>query len=132
MNFHVSKKIYALDVLEDLGLLGAHLDSFPMEQNLKLTLTDGLVLNDLTKYKSLVGRLIYLTVTKLDIVYFVHTLSEFMHEPKKPHWDAAPQVLLYIKGTPAQGFLFPSANNFVLKAYHKSDNLALKAYCDLD
>ena len=48
-------------------------------------------------------------------------LSQFMHEPRKPHWEAALRVLRYIKGTPGQGLLLPSENN-----------LRLQAYCDLD
>ncbi|KAL5542966.1 hypothetical protein UlMin_010676 [Ulmus minor] len=92
-----------------------------MEQNLKLTTTDGELLNDATKYRRLVGRLIYLTVTRPDIVYSVQTLSQFMHEPRKPHWDAALRVLRYIKGTPGQGLLFSSNNSLALKAYCDSD-----------
>ncbi|KAM1016579.1 hypothetical protein ACFX2A_047241 [Malus domestica] len=117
----MSQRKYALDILQDSGLLGVRPDPFPMEQNLALTPTDGALLNDPTKYRRLVGRLIYLTVTRPDIVYPVRTLSQFMHEPRKPHWDAAMRILRYIKGTPGQGLLF-SANN----------NLDLKAFCDSD
>ncbi|KAK3037908.1 hypothetical protein RJ639_031799 [Escallonia herrerae] len=113
------QKKYALDILQDSGLLGVRPDKFPMEQNLKLTPTDGILLSDPTKYRRLVGRLIYLTVTRPDIVYSVRTLSQFMHEPRKPHWNAAIRILKYIKGNPGQGLLFPSTNN-----------LALKAFCD--
>jgi len=56
-----------------------------MEQNLKLSLIDGDLLHDLTKYRRLVGRLIYLTLTRLDIVYSIGTLSQFMQEPRKTH-----------------------------------------------
>lgn len=44
-----------------------------------------------------------------------------MHEPRKPHWDAAMRVLRYIKGTLGQGLLLPSSNNIILKAYCDSD-----------
>ncbi|KAK2995291.1 hypothetical protein RJ640_013500 [Escallonia rubra] len=117
----MSQRKYALDILQDLGLLGVRPDKFPMEQNLKLTPTDGILLSDQTKYRRLVGRLIYLTVTRPDIVYSVRTLSQFMHEPRKPHWDAAIRILKYIKGNPGQGLLFPSTNNLALKAFCDSD-----------
>ncbi|XP_070673914.1 uncharacterized mitochondrial protein AtMg00810-like [Malus domestica] len=110
---------YALDILQDSGLMGARPDKFPIEQNLKLTPIDGALLDDPTKYRRLVGRLIYLTVTRPDIVFSVRALSQFMHEPRKPHWDAALRILRYIKGTPGQVLLFPV-----------SDNLELKAFCD--
>ncbi|KAK3027672.1 hypothetical protein RJ639_041909 [Escallonia herrerae] len=117
----MSQRKYALDILQDSGLLGVHPDKFSMEQNLKLTPTDGILLSDPTKYRRRVGRLIYLTVTRPDIVYSVRTLSQFMHEPRKPHWNAAIRILKYIKGNPGQGLLFPSTNNLALKAFCDSD-----------
>ncbi|KAK3006201.1 hypothetical protein RJ639_017740 [Escallonia herrerae] len=93
----MSQRKYALDILQDSGLLGVRPDKFPMEQNLKLTPTDGILLSDPTKYRRLVGGLIYLTVTRPDIVYSVRTLSQFMHEPRKLHWNAAIRILKYIK-----------------------------------
>ncbi|XP_019231520.1 PREDICTED: uncharacterized protein LOC109212342 [Nicotiana attenuata] len=117
----MSQRKYALDILQGSGLLGARQDKFPVEQNLKLTPTDGELLNDPTKYRRLVGRLIYLMVTRPDIVYFVRTLSQYMHETQKPHWDAAIRIPKYIKGTPGQGLLFSSCNNLTLKAFCDSD-----------
>ncbi|BBN68869.1 wall-associated kinase 2 [Prunus dulcis] len=117
---------------KDSGLKGARLDKFPMEQNLKLTPTDGAFLNDPTKYRRLVGRLIYLTITRPDIVYSVRTLSEFVHQPRKPHWDAALQILKYIKGTPGQGLFFPASNNLALKAFSDSNWGGCRATKSLD
>ena len=105
--------------MQDSAILGARPKKFPVEQNLKLTSTDGTVLNDPTKNKR-VGRLIYITVTRSDIVYFVRTLSQFMQYPRKPHRDVAVRILKYIKGTPDQGLLFPSTNNLILKAFYDS------------
>jgi len=71
-----------------------------MEQYLKLTLDDGELLKVPVKYRRLVGRLIYLTVSRPDIVLSVSTLSQYIQDPRKPHWDAAIRVLKYIKGSP--------------------------------
>ena len=65
--------------------------------------------------------MIYLTITRPDIVYSVQVLNQFMKEPRKPHWDAAMRILRYVKGTPGQGLLLPSANNLTLKAFCDSD-----------
>lgn len=118
---YMSQRKYALDILQDTGLTGARPDKFPMEQYLKLTPDDGELLKDPVKYRRLVGRLIYLTVTRPDIAFSVRTLSQYIQDPRKPHWDAAIRVLKYIKGSPGQGLLLPSENNLTLTAYCDSD-----------
>jgi len=98
----MSQRKYALDILQDIGLSGVKTDKIPMDQNLKLTDEDGEILHDPSKYRRLVGRLIYLTVTRPDIVYSVCTLSQFMNTPRKPYWEVALRVRRYIKGMPGQ------------------------------
>ncbi|BBH03234.1 RING/U-box superfamily protein [Prunus dulcis] len=110
----ISQRKYTLDILEDAGLLGE-------KPNLKLTLTDGELLKDPSQYRRLVGRLIYLTITRTDITYSVHILSLFMHQPRKPHLKAALCVLRYLKKAPGQGILFPTQSS-----------LQLRGYCDTD
>ena len=67
------------------------------------------------------GRLLYLTITRLDIAYPVQKLSQFMLKPRKPHLDVAYKVLQYIKGCPGQGILLPATSDFHLKAYTNAD-----------
>jgi len=118
---YMSQRKYALDILQDIGLTGARPDKSPMEQYFKLTPDDEELLKDPVKYRRLVGRLIYLTVTQPDIAFSVRTLSQYIQNPRKPHWDAAIRVLKYIKGSPGQGLLLPSENNLTLIAYCDSN-----------
>ncbi|KAI9162373.1 hypothetical protein LWI28_026651 [Acer negundo] len=116
----ISQHKYALEIIEDVGLLGAAPIDTPMERGLKLSDKSDL-LKDPSKYRRLVGRLIYLTVSRLNITYAVHVLSRFMHQPRKFHMEAALRVVRYLKGAPGQGLFFSSNSDFRLRAYCDSD-----------
>ena len=92
---------YALEVLKDARIIASKPSGVPMEQNLKLSKFHGELLPNPEVYRRLVGRLLYLTITKPDITYLVHKLSQFMSKPRKLHLDVAYKVLQYIKGCPS-------------------------------
>ncbi|KAK3032393.1 hypothetical protein RJ639_036410 [Escallonia herrerae] len=77
----------------------------------------GELCDDLGQYRRLIGRLLYLTITRPDISYVVHILSQFMHKPRRPHYDAAIRVLRYLKNSPGQGILLSSNSSLSLRAY---------------
>ncbi|KAF5463145.1 hypothetical protein F2P56_019084 [Juglans regia] len=117
----LNQRKYALDILSDSGQLGARTTPFPMEQHLKRNTQDGDLLSDPDLYRRLVGRLIYLTITRLDIVYVVNTLSQFLHALRVPNMTAATKILRYIKGYLGQGIFFSSATSIHVTAYTDSD-----------
>ena len=61
---------------------------------------------DKGQYQCLVGKLIYLSNTRPDISYAVGILSQFMHDPRMIHRQAAQRVLAYLKGTTGMGILY--------------------------
>ncbi|CAH9090143.1 unnamed protein product [Cuscuta epithymum] len=120
-SFILSQRKYTLDILEESGFLAGRPCSFPMEQNLKLRPDDNSPLVDVSSYRRLIGRLLYLTVTRPDIVYSVSQLSQFLSNPRQTHLDAATRVLRYLKQTPGQGIFLSSDPDFGLKGYCDSD-----------
>ncbi|XP_022860910.1 uncharacterized protein LOC111381365 [Olea europaea var. sylvestris] len=92
-----------------------------MEQNLKLTTSDGDLLSNPSPYRRLVGRLIYLTITRTDIAFTVNILNQFMHAPRAPHLTAAHRVLRYLKSTSGHGIFFAASSGLQLTAYTVSD-----------
>jgi len=118
---YLCQRKYTLDILADSSTLGSTPTKVPMQQNLNLTQTTGSPLPDPSVYRRLIGRLLYLTISRLDICYSVNNLSQFMANPTDAHLHAAHKVLRYLKGAPGQGLLFSSSSSLHLEAYCDSD-----------
>ncbi|XP_031283867.1 uncharacterized protein LOC116142569 [Pistacia vera] len=121
---------YALELISESGLSGSKPSSVPMESNLKLTSTayDALfpttndpLLSDPCVYQRLMGKLLYLCMTRPDLNYSVNLLSQFMHHPKESHMGVALKIVKYIKSAPSLGLFFPTENNLNLSAFCDSD-----------
>ncbi|XP_071727474.1 uncharacterized protein [Rutidosis leptorrhynchoides] len=78
-------------------------------------------LENISEYQKLVRKLIYITLTRPDIAYVVHCLSQFMHAPLKSHLKAAFRVLRYLKGCPGKSVTIRRNNNFIVTAFVDSD-----------
>ncbi|KAF5465891.1 hypothetical protein F2P56_015856 [Juglans regia] len=118
---HLCQRKYALDILADSGTLGNKPIKLPLEQNFKISKDSGTLLSDPSIYRRLIGRLLYLTLTRPDICYVVQLLSQFMDRPTDTHLATTHKVLRYIKSTPGQGLLLSSTSQLQLKAYCDSD-----------
>ncbi|KAK3012201.1 hypothetical protein RJ639_010896 [Escallonia herrerae] len=117
----LSQRKYVLDILTECGLTGCKPSSSPMAEQHQLALNSGELCDDPGQYRRLIGRLLYLTITSPDISYVVHILSQFMHKPRRPHYDAAIRVLRYLKNSPGQGILLSSNSSLSLRAYYDAD-----------
>lgn len=117
----VSQRKYALDIITECGLLGAKPSPVSTELNHKLALATGTLLDDPSKYRRLIGRLIYLTFTRSELSYIVHILSQFMQKSRAEQWIAALRVVRYLKGFPGQGIMLKSDCDMRLTAYCDSD-----------
>ena len=76
---------------------------------------DGTVLDNPTLYRQLIGGLVYLTVTRPDIAYPVHVLSQFLSAPRTTHYAAILHILRYIKGTLFHGLYFSAHSSLSLQ-----------------
>jgi len=74
---------YALDFLEEVGLLGCKSANTPMKAYVNLWFDDSHTLDDAGRYRRLIGKLIYLTVTRPVVTFVIRILSRFMHQPRE-------------------------------------------------
>ncbi|GKC45582.1 ribonuclease H-like domain-containing protein, partial [Tanacetum coccineum] len=95
-----------LDLLSDFGLLACRPSAIPLEQNVSISNessnTDPII-DNITEYQKLIGKLIYLTHIRPDIAYFVHCLSQFIHKRLRSHLKITLKVLRYLKGSLGKG-----------------------------
>lgn len=127
--FYLCQRKYALDIITETGMLATKLVKFSLEHIQKLALSKSHVLNDPTRYRRLLGRLIYLVVTRPDLAYFVHHLAQFMQEPRLDHWNAALRVVRYLKADPRQGILLRSDDDFQITGWCDSDWATCRLTC---
>ena len=92
----LSQRKYVLDLLSETGKLAAKSCQSPMAQNLHLTKEDELFENP-ERYRKLVGKFNYLTVTRPDIAYSVSIVSQYMSSPTVDHWAVVEHILCYLK-----------------------------------
>ncbi|CAM8929397.1 unnamed protein product [Rhodiola kirilowii] len=115
---------YAIDMLTDCGLLECKPAKTPLPFKHQPSLSDAPPLDDPMEYRKLVGKLIYLTITRPDLAHAVHILSQFMNTPTAAHLKATHRLLRYIKNAPAQGFFFSASSQLNLFVYYDVDWVA--------
>ena len=117
----LSQRKYALEIIQETGMLGSKPVTFPMEQNHNLAADKSPFLMNPARYRRLPGRLIYLLFARLDLSYSVHLLSQFMQAPREAHWEAAMRIVRFLKSTAGQGIIFRSHTDLTLTVYCDSD-----------
>jgi hypothetical protein len=117
----ISQRKYCLDLLNDSGLLGSKPASTPLDPSVKLHNDAGKVFEDISLYRRLVGKLLYLTNTRPDIAYATHQLSQFLHKPTMTRYKAACRVIKYLKHNPGRGLMFHRNSDIQLLGYSNAD-----------
>ena len=114
---------YAKDLLARVGMKGCKPSPTPLSTTEKLSAYEGEALGeeDCTRYRSIVGGLQYLTLTRPDIAFSVNKICQYLHAPTTVHWTAAKRILRYVQHTSTIGLVFS-----------KSSSITVSAFCDAD
>ena len=98
----ISQKKYTEDLLKKFKMYGCKLVSTPLVTNEKLQKVDGAPKADASRYRSLVGSLLYLTTTRPDIMFATSLLSRFMQNPSQIHLGVGKRILISIRNQRAR------------------------------
>jgi hypothetical protein len=117
----ICQKKYTKALLDKFKMNDCKPVATPLVTNEKLQKDDGSPEADATRYRSLIGSLLYLTATRPDIMYATSLLSRFMQKPSQIHLGAGKRILRYLQGTKEYGMWYKSMNNSKLLGYTDSD-----------
>lgn len=117
---HLMQSKYALDLLSRTKFIEAKPISTPTTSVHKPSALNSESYSDPTLYRSVVGTLQYLTITRTDLSYPVNQVCQFIQNPMSIHWSAVKRILRYLKHTFDHGLV-----------YRPSD-LQLHSFSDVD
>ncbi|GJQ94265.1 retrovirus-related pol polyprotein from transposon TNT 1-94 [Tanacetum coccineum] len=117
----INQSKYAKEILKKFYFhLSDHVDT-PMVDRTKLDEDLSGILIDQTRYRSMVGCLMYLTASRPDLVFAACMCTRYQSKPTKKHLEVVKWVFRYIQGTINMGLW-----------YLKDTAMALTAYADAD
>ena len=119
----LTQEKYTSDLLNRVGMIYCKPINTPMSSTEKLSIHDGeqLGATDATQYRSIVGTLQYLTLTRPDISFAVNEVCQFLHMPTTVHWSAVKRILRYLKLTPSTGLKIHRSLSTLVSAFSDAD-----------
>ncbi|GJS93190.1 retrovirus-related pol polyprotein from transposon TNT 1-94 [Tanacetum coccineum] len=118
--FNQSK--YIKEMLKKFGLEDSKPMKTPMSSDTKLTKDEECESVDSTKYRGMIGSLLYLTASRPDIMFSVCLCARFQEAPKTSHLEAVKRIFRYIKGTTHLGLWYPKGTGIETVVYADSDH----------
>ena len=117
----INQAKYIRGLLKKFNLEEIKAKSTPMCSSIKLDMDEKGKSVDQTKYRGMIGSLLYLTTSRLDIMYSVCLCTRFQTCPKEYHLNAVKRIFRYLKGTIDIGLWYPKSDNFELICYSDAD-----------
>ncbi|TYK30870.1 gag-pol polyprotein [Cucumis melo var. makuwa] len=117
----ISQENYAKNIVKKFGLDQSQYKRTPIATHAKITKASIGTAIDHKLYRSIVGSLLYLTASRLDIAYAVGICARYQLDPRISHLNVVKRIIKYVHGTTDFGVLY---------SYDTSSELV--GYCDAD
>ncbi|GJW87893.1 retrovirus-related pol polyprotein from transposon TNT 1-94 [Tanacetum coccineum] len=118
--FNQSK--YIKEMLKKFSLEDSKPMKTPMSSDTKLTKDEECESVDSTKYRGMIGSLLYLTASRPDIMFSVCLCARFQEAPKTSHLEAVKRIFRYIKFTTHLGLWYPKGTGIETVVYADFDH----------
>ncbi|XP_025702922.1 uncharacterized mitochondrial protein AtMg00810-like [Arachis hypogaea] len=121
----LTQQKYIGELLTKVDMVGCAACHTPLPSTTNITVLGGASFNDPGLYRSVIGSLQYLTITRRKICYCINKLAQFVQSPLDSHWRMVKRVLRYLSSTASYGLHIKSDTdqNTAIKivAYNDSD-----------
>jgi hypothetical protein len=119
----LTQEKYARDLLHRTNMSSCKPASTPLATNHKLSTYVGepLGAEDSMRYRSVVGALQYLTITRPDLAYAVNKVCQYLHAPTTEHWTTVKRILRFIKKTLGYSLVFRRSKDKLINAFSDTD-----------
>ncbi|GJY23606.1 retrovirus-related pol polyprotein from transposon TNT 1-94 [Tanacetum coccineum] len=118
----INQAKYALEILKKYGMDLTDPVDTPMVDRLKLDEDLKGIPVDQTRFRGMVGSLMYLTASRPDLVFAVCMCARYQAKPTKKHLEAIKRVFWYLRGTIHMGLWYLKDNAMALTAYADADH----------
>jgi Reverse transcriptase (RNA-dependent DNA polymerase) len=117
----LTQSSYINSILQKANMNDAKTVTTPMATGNMLSKYDGESMENPHLFRSIVGALQYVTITRPDVSFAVNRVSQYMHAPTTAHWMAVKRILRYLKGTVAHGLAIQLSSSPTINAFADSD-----------
>ena len=119
----LTQEKYTKDLLHRVNMSNCKPMNTPMAVSEKLSIyeEDLLGTQDTSCYRSIVGGLQYLTLTRPDISFAVNKVCQFLHMPITVHWSEVKRILQYLKFTSGIGLRIHRSLSTLVSAFSDAD-----------
>nr|GEU68095.1 hypothetical protein [Tanacetum cinerariifolium] len=111
----ISQDKYVAEILIKFDISFVRIASTPIETQKPLVIDKEAADVDVYLYRSMLGSLMYLTASRLDIMFAVYAYSRFQVTPKLSHLQVVKRIFRYLKGQPKLGIWYPRDSPFDLE-----------------
>nr|GEU70823.1 uncharacterized mitochondrial protein AtMg00810-like [Tanacetum cinerariifolium] len=122
----INQSKYVLEILKKYEMESCDPVGTPMEIKDKLDLDQNETLVDATKYRSMIGALMYLTSSRSHIVHAICLCAWYQAKPTEKHLKEVKRIFCYLKGTVNTGLWYSKDSGFELTGFSDADYAGCK------
>lgn len=113
----INQSKYCKELLKKFGMHNAKEISTPMSTSCHLDKDKEGKSVEESKYRGMIGSLLYLTASRPDIMFSVFMCARFQANPKESHLSAVKRIMRYLIGTQNMGLWYPKGTDCTLVGY---------------